>query len=1014
MNLFQWMGRFSQVLERPFSIGWTPYTLKCMLGSLLLYGCGVALYYSSRENRRPGEEYGSAKWGNPKELNRKYMDHRHKDANIILTQRVRLGMDGYITQRNMNVLVVGGSGSCKTRFFCKPNIYSANCSYLITDPKGELLRAAGALLAAQGYEVRVFNLIDPSQSDGYNPFSYIHSEKDVLTLIDNLIKNTTPRNASSNDPFWEKAEIALDSALMLYLVSEAPPEEQNFEMLIYMMNFAEVREEDDQYRSPLDMLFRALEEEQPNHVAVKQYKAFKQAAGVVCSKRLLNQAVGKSLRTHNLKPKKGAQVMRKNEKITALYERLSRDDFGKDDDQQRESNSISNQKANALVLGKAAESNNLIQEKYITVSAEKKSVEEARAFFSRVGTDLTTGLSRMSSSVREITVNDRLRLLHDFYRPGEEQLFRFNLEDTIRKGHDFRDCIAPDCISFQKNHYELGDHVGRTLFLREYASFISDEMITELMDYPRNMMLSIDIIPVAMDEAVSISRKQIMAVDSDITRCRQRQNQNGNYDANIPYELELARSETKEFMDDLMSRDQRMMLALVTLTHLADNLEQLDQDTEALQAIGRARGCQFNILRYQQEDALNTVLPLGLKRIDATRTLTTECTAVLMPFKSQEIQDAGGIYYGVNAVSHNLIVCNRGNLLNGNGFITGVSGSGKSMAAKQEVSALALSTDHDIIIVDPEREYGELVRALGGEVITISASDPNGCHINALDLYEGYGDGKEPLVMKSEFIMSLYEQLMGADKIEPQEKSIIDRSVGNIYREYLKNYQGQPPTLKDLYDDLMKQVNPEAHRIALALELFTVGSLNVFSHQTNINTKSRILCFDIQDLGENLKSVGLLVMLDAIYNRVIQNRREGKYTHVYIDEIYLFFANGSGSGHSITNYSSEFLYKCWKRFRKYGATLTGITQNVEECLLSNTARMMFANSEFLLMLNQATTDREQLARLLGASDTQMSYVDNALAGHGLIKVGGAIVPFANELPKNTELYRLMTTKPGED
>ena len=291
MNLFQWMGRFSQVLERPFAIGWTPYTLNYMLGSLLLYGCGIALYYSSRENRRPGEEYGSAKWGNPKELNRKYMDHQHKDANIILTQRVRLGMDGYITQRNMNVLVVGGSGSGKTRFFCKPNIYSANCSYLITDPKGELLRAAGALLAAQGYEVRVFNLIDPSQSDGYNPFSYIHSEKDVLTLIDNLIKNTTPRNASSNDPFWEKAEIALDSALMLYLVSEAPPEEQNFEMLIYMMNFAEVREEDDQYRSPLDMLFRALEEEQPNHVAVKQYKAFKQAAGKTAKSILVSAAV---------------------------------------------------------------------------------------------------------------------------------------------------------------------------------------------------------------------------------------------------------------------------------------------------------------------------------------------------------------------------------------------------------------------------------------------------------------------------------------------------------------------------------------------------------------------------------------------------------------------------------------------------------------------------------------------------------------------------------------------------
>ena len=291
MNLFQWMGRFSQVLERPFAIGWTPYTLKCMLGSLLLYGCGIALYYSSRENRRPGEEYGSAKWGNPKELNRKYMDHQHKDANIILTQRVRLGMDGYITQRNMNILVIGGSGSGKTRYFCKPGLYSANCSYLVTDPKGELLKAAGGLLLSLGYEVRVFNLIDPEQSDCYNPFVYVREEKDVLSLIDNLIKNTTPRNASSNDPFWEKAEVALDSALMLYLIHEAPQDEQNFETMIYMMNFADVREEDEQYRSPLDMLFRALEEEQPAHVAVKQYKVFKQAAGKTAKSILVTAAV---------------------------------------------------------------------------------------------------------------------------------------------------------------------------------------------------------------------------------------------------------------------------------------------------------------------------------------------------------------------------------------------------------------------------------------------------------------------------------------------------------------------------------------------------------------------------------------------------------------------------------------------------------------------------------------------------------------------------------------------------
>lgn len=291
MNLFQWMGRFSQVLERPFSIGWTPHTPKFMLVSLIIYAFGIALYYSGRENRRPGEEYGSAKWGDPKALCQKYMDHQHKEANIILTQRVRLGMDGYKTQRNMNILVIGGSGSGKTRYFCKPGLYSANCSYLVTDPKGELLKAAGGLLLSLGYEVRVFNLIDPEQSDCYNPFVYVREEKDVLSLIDNLIKNTTPRNASSNDPFWEKAEVALDSALMLYLIHEAPQDEQNFETMLYMMNFADVREEDEQYRSPLDMLFRALEEEQPAHVAVKQYKVFKQAAGKTAKSILVTAAV---------------------------------------------------------------------------------------------------------------------------------------------------------------------------------------------------------------------------------------------------------------------------------------------------------------------------------------------------------------------------------------------------------------------------------------------------------------------------------------------------------------------------------------------------------------------------------------------------------------------------------------------------------------------------------------------------------------------------------------------------
>ena len=288
MTIFDLMGRFSSLLERPFAIRWTAHTLKFMAIALCCYGMGIGLYYASRENRRPGEEYGSAKWGDPKALCQKYKDPSNPNGNVILTMRVCIGMDGHKHRRNLNILVVGGSGSGKTRFFCLPGVLSANCSFLITDPKGEILRTTGHLLTEQGYDVKVFNLIDPGQSDCYNPFRYLRDEKDVLKLIDNLIKNTTPRNASSNDPFWEKAEIALDSALMLYLMSEAPPEEQNFETMLFMMEYAEVREEDEGYRSPLDLLFQALEEEQPNHVAVKQYKVFKQAAGKTAKSILIS------------------------------------------------------------------------------------------------------------------------------------------------------------------------------------------------------------------------------------------------------------------------------------------------------------------------------------------------------------------------------------------------------------------------------------------------------------------------------------------------------------------------------------------------------------------------------------------------------------------------------------------------------------------------------------------------------------------------------------------------------
>ena len=403
-------------------------------------------------------------------------------------------------------------------------------------------------------------------------------------------------------------------------------------------------------------------------------------------------------------------------------------------------------------------------------------------------------------------------------------------------------------------------------------------------------------------------------------------------------------------------------------------------------------------------EGLVTALPLGLRRIDALRTLTTESLAVLMPFKAQEIRDTSGIYYGQNVISKNLILADRRRLLNGNGFVLGVSGSGKSFTAKREIAALALANPNDdIICIDPESEYRPLIEGLGGEVVEISATSHN--HINALDMEKGYGDGENPVVLKSEFLLSLCEQLMGEGRLSAKEKSIIDRCTAQVYRDYIRGgYQGSAPTLRDFHAELLRQSEPEARDVALAIELFTEGSLNTFAKPTNVDTDSRILCYDIRDLGKQLQPVGMLVVLDSIFNRIIRNRALGKNTWLYVDEIYLLFQH---------EYSANFLFTLWKRVRKYGACATGITQNIDDLLQSHIARTMLANSEFLVMLNQAATDRAELAKLLNISDNQLSYITNVESGRGLIKCGSAIVPFMDNFPRGTKLYQMMTTRPAD-
>ena len=656
---------------------------------------------------------------------------------------------------------------------------------------------------------------------------------------------------------------------------------------------------------------------------------------------------------------------------------------------------------NQMLLDKATGANGITQEKYITISVVKKDIEEARAYFSRVGADLISHFAALGSKCAELDATERLRILHDFYRQGEESEFVFNAREMMKRGHSFKDYICPDGIEKNSDYLMLGDKFCRVLFLKDYASYIKDNMVTELTDFNRNLMFSIDIVPVPTDEAVREVENRLLGVETNITNWQRRQNANNNFSAVIPYDMELQRKESKEFLDDLTTRDQRMMFGLITMVLCADSKEQLDSDTEAVLSVARKHMCQLATLKFQQLDGLNTVLPIGVRKINAFRTLTTESLAVFIPFKVQEIRDSGGIYYGENAISHNLIMCNKANLLNQSAFLLGVPGSGKSFCAKELITFLILNTDDDILICDPEGEFAPLVQALGGDISTIIRMAAGGKdRLNAMYMVDGYGENN-PIVEKSQFVMSLVEQI-DKNGVGPQQKSIIDRCTALVYQE--AQQKGTVATLCDLRDKILEQPEDKAKEIALSLELFTKGSLDIFGHESTVDLDKRIVVFDIRSLGAQLKPTGLLVITDTILNRVTLNWKKGKRTHVFIDEFHVVFENEQ---------SGIFFNSAWRQFRKRGAYPTAITQNVEYLLDSVQASTMLSNSEFVVMLNQAASDRAKLAKLLNISDEQMSYVTNADAGCGLIKYGSALVPFINRFPKNTKLYQLMTTKPGE-
>ena len=655
---------------------------------------------------------------------------------------------------------------------------------------------------------------------------------------------------------------------------------------------------------------------------------------------------------------------------------------------------------NEMILSKAVDAKGVVQDRYITVSVHKKNIEEARSYFSRMESELVARFAALGSRCTPMDASERLRILHDFYRGQEEGTFAFDIRKAARFGHDFRDYICPDSVERQNDYIRLGKRYMRVLFLKDYANYIKDYMVSELMNMNRSMMFSIDILPVPTDEAVREVENRLLGVETNITNWQRRQNKNNNFSAIVPYDMELQRKESKEFLEDLTTRDQRMMLVVVTMVITADTKEDLDRDTETVLATARKHMCQMAVLKYQQTDGMNTVLPIGTRKIDTFRTLTTESTAILNPWWVEDILEKGGIYFGQNAISRNLIMCNRENLMNQACFVLGVPGAGKSFFVKMLIVFLMLSTDDDVLICDPEGEYAPLVEAMGkmGSIIRVAAGGKD--RLNAMYMVDGYGENN-PIVVKSEFIMSLVEQI---DKkgVGPQHKSIIDRCIAAVFKEAKKS--GKTATLSTLREKLLTQPEEEAKQIALALELYTTGSLDIFGKESNVDLNKRVVVFDIHGLGAQLKPTGLLVITDTMLNRVTLNWKKGKRTHVFLDEFHVVFEN---------EFSAQFFSSAWRQFRKRNAYPAAITQNVEYLLDSVQASTMLSNSEFIVMLNQAASDRDKLAKLLNISNEQMSFITNAEPGCGLIKYGAALVPFVNHFPKNTKLYELMSTRPGE-
>ena len=640
------------------------------------------------------------------------------------------------------------------------------------------------------------------------------------------------------------------------------------------------------------------------------------------------------------------------------------------------------------------------QERYLTITIERKNFEEAKAQFATIEASVHKAFGELGAEIVPLSGNERIKVLYDYYHLGDENSFDFDIREAKKVGADFRNDLCNSMIQFYPDYFKDEKKFCRALFIKKYPSSLSDRFLNEITSLPVHSITSIDVVPIPKDMTTKILQKKYLGIESDIIKQQRVRNKNNDFSSEISYNKRIEKKEIEEIMDDVRENDQCLYYVSVTIILMADTKEELDSMTETVETIGKRNSVTIEEHYLKQRESLNTALPIGVRQVETMRTMLTQSLAVLMPFNVQELNDKQGCYYGINQVSKNINIGNRKKLINGNGFVFGVPGSGKSFFCKMEMGNVFLSGNDEIIVIDPMNEYFDIAQTYGGTVVNMSTYTDN--YVNPLDMDVwslDLNDSRGMIREKGEFMLGLCEQCMG-ESLNSRQKSIIDRCVRKLYIEIARNREKYVPIMSDFYEILMNQPEDEARDIALSLELFVNGSLNIFNHQTNVDVDNRFTVYGIRDLGTELSPITMLVMMESIQNRIIANGKRGIATWLYIDEFHVLLNS---------EYSAKYLQQLWKKVRKQGGLCTGITQNIVDLLQNYTATTMLANSEFVALLKQANTDSSRMAEVIGVSEAQLRFVTNTSSGMGLMKCGNVVIPFDNTIEKGTDLYNLYNT-----